>query len=102
MKAIDLLRWISYEGITGEYYMVLNIDEDFDFESFFGYKFKTKDFGNYFIYYSAMIEKDEIRYPLSDNCRIFSEPVKPTFSIDTEDFDKYGEKLFIHFYKIDD
>jgi hypothetical protein len=102
MKAIDLLRWISYEGITGEYYNVLNIDEDFDFESFFGYKFETKEYGNYFCYYTDMIDSMGIMFPTDNACHKLSGPIFPTFSIETDSVDKWNEKVFIHFYKIED
>lgn len=102
MKAIDLLRWASYEGVPSEYFSIVNIDEDFDFEMWFGYPCPGNFSGNFFYYYSDCIDHEDIRFPLDNACHKLSEPIKPTFSIDTENFDKYGQEIYIHFYKIDD
>jgi len=102
MKALDILRWVSYMGESGEHFQVVNIDEDFDFESFFGYEFKTQEYGNYFCYYTDLIDYNEISAP-TDNMNFHKSPaVEPSFSIDTGNENEYGEKVFIHFYKIED
>lgn len=102
MKAIDILKWISCSGVTSEYFGVVNMGKDFDFKSFFGYSYDVKEYGNYFYYYSDGVDYDEIAAPIDNFNFRKKEPVKPTFSIDTMDTNRYGEKVFIHFYKIDD
>lgn len=101
MKAIDILKWVAYIGTESENFNVIEIDEDFDFESFFGFNHEPVESGNYFFYYSDSIEYSEMKVPQNYRCYEF-ETFKPTFSIDIKSYDYYGEKVFIHFYKIDD
>ena len=102
MKALDILRWCSWMGQPSEYFQVVSIDETFDFKSFFGYDYKVTEYGNYFYYWTDCIDKSEIAAPIDNMYFHLSEPVKPTFSIDTGNLDTYGETIFIHFYKIED
>lgn len=95
MKAIEILKWICYVGQDSEFFNVIEIDEDFDFETFFGYPHESVEPGNYFYYYSDSVEESEMKVP-------HSKTYLPSFSIKTDFLNDYGEETFIHFYKIDE
>jgi hypothetical protein len=49
-----------------------------------------------------MIDSMGIMFPTDNACHKISGPIFPTFSIETDSVDKWNEKVFIHFYKIED
>lgn len=100
MRAIDILKWVCYVGKESDYFNVLEIDEDFDFESFFGYDHDAVEPGNYFFFYTDCVEDREIVIPTA-YCRDVK-TFKPDFFIKTEHVDEYGENVLINFWRIED
>lgn len=101
MKALEILKWVCYIGKDSEFFNILEIDEDFDFESYFGYPHEAVEEGYYFFYYSDCIDCNGITVPTDSYCRDVK-TILPTFSIETDFNDKDGNKVFIHFYKVEE
>ena len=60
MKAMELLSWIICESVDTEGMDIIEIDEDFDFEAFFGYQPDTAvPWGKYaYLYGDTVLDCD--------------------------------------------
>lgn len=97
MKAKDVLTWLVNQSITTEGMGFIDIDSDFDFESFFGYKPEgdVPD-GEYLYFYGDQVLEIDVDV-LEASTR-----QKP-YRISTEEEDLKNDcKLIIYLIKLED
>ena len=112
MKAIDVLKWINFDGISGETTLVYDLDETTDYKSLFGYEPVVRPVtGTYLVVYSDCIDRDYLpRVERLTECdgvyRKQWVPVAPDCTIltDNEVEDAMGqyELQKIYLYKLED
>ena len=97
MKAIDLLSWVVSESIDTTAMDIIDIDEDFDFEVFFGYTpVQGIPYGKYAYLYGDVVDEDAI-------CKLATDSNVPFYAIRTDMPDRTnGGNCIIYLFKIDE
>lgn len=97
IKPVDLLKWIVSECIETESMDIIEVDELFDFERFFGYIPEERvPFGKYLYMYSDCADSMEMSRLITD------EECMP-YVITTQEKDRKNEKaLEIYLFKLED
>ena len=96
MKAMELLKWLIEESIDTEGMDIIEIDEDFDFEAFFGYQPDTAvPMGKYAFLYGDMVCECDVQKLKHKSDGIYT--------ITTDMYDRKNEKdCIIYLFKLED
>lgn len=97
MKAIDLLTWLIKECVNTEGMDIIQVDKDFDYETFFGYQ-PDGDFpvGEYaYLYSDDVTDVDMQRLGELTDDQVY------TITTDMED-KKNGGNCVIYLFKLED
>ena len=97
IKAIDLLKWLVNESVDTEGMATIDVDEEFDFEAFFGYRpDEPVPCGEYLYIYSDCIDDVDMSRLVTD------EDCKP-YVITTSEKDRRNDKVCeIYLFKLED
>ena len=97
MKAIDVLCWLVKESIDTEGMDIIQVDKDFDFEAFFGYKpdGPVPD-GEYAYLYGNMVLERDVEKLMDE-----TEDQLYTISTDMDDRNNGGNTV-IYLIKLED
>lgn len=97
MRTKDVLTWLVNQSITTEGMGFIDIDDDFDFESFFGYNPENDvPDGEYLYFYGDMVlEIDVDLLEASTHSKLYRIPTQ-------EDDRKNGGKTIIYLIKLED
>lgn len=97
MKAIDLLTWLVKESVNTEGMDIIQVDKDFDYETFFGY-LPDGDFpvGEYaYLYSDEVTDVDMQRLGELTDDQVY------TITTDMED-KKNGGNIVIYLFRLED
>ena len=99
IKAIDLLKWLVNESVDTEGMATIEVDDDFDFEAFFGYNpDEPVPCGEYLYIYSDTVDDRD----MDDLMRDVEENRKP-YVITTSEKDRRNHKVCeIYLFKLED